>query len=66
MEARITRQSIFSLTAAGAGNRTNYFELFFVERGCVPRSGISRSNAAMTDVVKSPGASGKNNVLRLV
>ena len=35
-------------------------------RGCVPCSGISRSNVAMTDAVKSLGASGKNNVLRLV
>jgi hypothetical protein len=52
--------------SASTENRTNYFELFFVERGCVPRSGISCSNVAMTDVVKSPGASGKNNVLRLV
>ena len=52
--------------SADARNRTNYLELFFVECGCVPRSGISRSNVAMTDAVKSPGASGKNNVLRLV
>jgi hypothetical protein len=62
-------QSILACTyfmSADAGNRTNYFELFLAGRGCVPRSGISRSNVAMTDAVKTPGASGKNNVLRLV